>query len=74
MCRRHSAITGDGEEEWEMTSDSRSVDGQSSDNPEAGHIDMITKLRSRKGRRFTTSWGPMGFVKSRHPLSIMVSG
>ena len=39
---------------------------------EEGYVDMITKLRGRKGRRFTTSWGPEGFTKCRHPLSIMV--
>ena len=56
--------------EMEDVSDIRSV--KSSDDAESGHMDMITKLRSRKERRFTTSWGPEGFKNSRHPLSIMV--
>ncbi|CAI8048714.1 Transient receptor potential cation channel subfamily A member 1 homolog [Geodia barretti] len=70
--KEHSAlaISADGEEQEDL-SDSRSV--KSSDDAEAGHVDMITKLRSRKGRRFTTSWGPEGFRKSRHSLSVMVA-
>ena len=36
------------------------------------HADMVTKLKTRGKHSFTTSWGPVGFKKSRHPLSIMV--
>ena len=38
----------------------------------SGHVQMISKLRRQKGQRFTTSWGPEGFKKSLHPLSVMV--
>ena len=51
---------------------SESHKSSSSDNAESGHMDMVTKLRGRAGNGFTTSWGPAGFEKSRHPLSIMV--
>jgi transient receptor potential cation channel subfamily A protein 1 len=37
------------------------------------HADMVTKLRFRSKHSFSTSWGPIGFKKSRHPLSIMVA-
>ena len=35
-------------------------------------MDMITKMKFRSGHNFSTSWGPIGFRKSRHPLSLMV--
>lgn len=38
-----------------------------------GNADVIKNLRGKKGRRFTTSWGPEGFNRAQHPLSIMVT-
>ena len=68
---QHGRLAGDGEEDDEG-SEIRSQGKVSEEEAEEGHVDMITKLRRRKGRRFTTSWGPVGFTKLRHPLSIMV--
>ena len=36
------------------------------------NIDKINGLRARKGRRFTTDWGPVGFKRADHLLSIIV--
>ena len=64
-------IVMDGDEEGD--SDSQSQADVLSEDAESGPVDMITKLRGRTGNGFTTNWGPVGFRKDRHPLSIMVS-
>ena len=53
--------------------DSSDPKSSSATDREDARADMVTKLKLReKKHSFTTSWGPVGFKKSRHPLSIMV--
>ena len=38
-----------------------------------GDVDILDEAQKPKKRGFTTFWGPIGFKKKLHPLSIMVS-
>ena len=78
FCRFFHCVAHAPSDSDDGDSDTKSLlsnNAKSLDDPEegTGPVDMITKLQSRKRHNFTTSWGPVGFNKSQHPLSIMVS-
>lgn len=55
----------------EFASDS-GVDDMSVDSHDNITREILKKSRSSK-HGFTTNWGPIGFTKDLHPLSIMVT-